>query len=183
MHPHPQTLQGWYQVVRAHHTAYAENKATFANPFLRNDTCNRWEQALKGSKGKSWQRNEDAMDVNAVNTTGTSSSRQQPQRGQYNRTAFLTNEERKTLLKERRCFNCCTQGHMSKQCPKKVKMVPTTPAIRTMETQGEPAPAYDGPPEPREEGESQGNALEMICSMNNEERTKLLDNLCAEQGF
>jgi Retrotransposon gag protein len=33
-HPCPQTLQGWYQAARAHHAAYAENKATFANPFL-----------------------------------------------------------------------------------------------------------------------------------------------------
>jgi hypothetical protein len=51
---------------------------------------------------------------------------------------------------------------MSKQYPKKVKMVPTTLAIRTMEVQTELAPAYEGPSEPREEGESQGNALELI---------------------
>jgi Zinc knuckle len=182
-HPCPQTLQGWYQVARAHHAAYAENKATFANPFLRNNTCNRWEQALKGSKGKNWRQSEDAMDVDAVNTTGASSSGMQPQQGQYNRAAFLTNEERKTLLKEWQCFNCRAQGHMSKQCPKKVKMVPTTLAIQTAEMQGELAPAYEGPPKPREEGGSQGNALDMIQSMNDEECTKLLDDLCAEQGF
>jgi hypothetical protein len=46
-------LQGWYQAARAHHVAYAENKVTFANPFLCNNMCNKWEQALKG-KGKSW---------------------------------------------------------------------------------------------------------------------------------
>jgi Retrotransposon gag protein len=81
-HPRPQTLQQWYQSARAHHAAYAENKATFANPFLRHDK-NRWEQALKG-KGKSWRRNDDAMDVDAVDTTGMSSrGTQQPQR-QYN---------------------------------------------------------------------------------------------------
>jgi hypothetical protein len=61
---------------------------------------NRWEQALKGSKGKSWQQNEDAMDVDAVNTMGASGSGMQPRQGQYNQAAFLTNEERKTLLKE-----------------------------------------------------------------------------------
>jgi hypothetical protein len=33
-HPQLQMLQTWYQAARAHHTAYAENKATFANPFL-----------------------------------------------------------------------------------------------------------------------------------------------------
>jgi Retrotransposon gag protein len=41
MHPWPQMLQGWYQAARAHHAAYVENKTTFANPFLQNDTHNR----------------------------------------------------------------------------------------------------------------------------------------------
>jgi Retrotransposon gag protein len=76
-HPQPQTLQGWYQAARAHHRAYAENKATFANPFLRNDTYNKWEQALKG-KGKSWWQNDDAMDVDTVNTTSGSGGGTQP---------------------------------------------------------------------------------------------------------
>jgi Zinc knuckle len=120
------------------------------------------------------------MDVDAVNTMGGSSSGMQPQQGQYNRTVFLSNEERKTLLKERQCFNCQVQGHMSKQCPKKVKMVPTTLAIQTTETQAEPAPAYEGPSEPREEEGSQGNTLKMICSINDDEHTKLLDDLCVE---
>jgi hypothetical protein len=121
------------------------------------------------------------MDVDAVKTMSGSGGRMQPQQGQYNRAAFLTNEERKTLLKERRCFNCHMQGHMSKQCPKKVKMVPTTPAIRT--TEAEPAPAYEGPSSPREQEGGQGSTFDLIQSMNDEERTKLLDNLCAEQGF
>jgi hypothetical protein len=74
---------------------------------------------------------------------------------------------------------------MSKQCPKKVKMVPTTSSTRaaTVEIQPELALAYEGPFEPRDEGGNQGNALEMIQSMNNDKRTKLLDDLCAEQGF
>jgi hypothetical protein len=185
MHPRPQMLQGWYQAARAHHAAYTENKVTFANPFLWNDTRNQWEQALKG-KGKSWQWNNDAMDIDAVNTTGSGSSGgMQPRQGQYNRVAFLTNEERKMLLKERRCFNCWAQGHMSKQCPKKVKMVPTTPSIRMIatEAQAELAPAYEGPSEPRDIGGSQGSTLDMIWSMNDNECTKLLDNLCVEQSF
>jgi hypothetical protein len=123
------------------------------------------------------------MDVDAVNTMSSSGGGMQPQQGQYNQAAFLTNEERKTLLKEQWCFNCCAQGHMSKQCPKKVKMVPMTPAIRTTEAQAEPALAYKGPSSPREQEGSQGSAFDLIRSMNDEERTKLLDDLCAEQGF
>jgi hypothetical protein len=72
---------------------------------------------------------------------------------------------------------------MLKQCPKKGKMVPMTPAIRTTETQAEPAPAYEGPSSPREQEGSGGSAFDLIWLMNDEERTKLLDDLCAEQGF
>jgi Zinc knuckle len=163
--------------------AYAENKATFANPFLRHDK-NKWEQALKG-KGKSWRRNDDAMDVDAVDTIGAGGREAQQLRGQYNRTVFLTNKERKTLLKERRCFNCRAQGHMSKQCPKKGKATTKAPTIRATEATAvtEPAPAYDGPTTSGEQGSGGGAALDLIRSMNDEERTKLLDNLCAEQGF
>jgi hypothetical protein len=38
-HPQPQTLHRWYQAARAHHAAYAENKATAtvgrARPYTR----------------------------------------------------------------------------------------------------------------------------------------------------
>jgi Zinc knuckle len=124
------------------------------------------------------------MDVDAVDTAGTSRGAQQP-RGQYNRTAFLTNEERKTLLKERRCFNCRVQGHMSKQCPKKGKATTAAPTIRTTEATPvpDPAPAYDGPTTSGEQGNGGGAALDLIRSMNDNERTKLLDDLCVEQGF
>jgi Zinc knuckle len=124
------------------------------------------------------------MDVDAVDTVRTNSRGAQQSRGQYNRAAFLTNEERKTLLKERRCFNCRAQGHMSKQCPKKGKATAAAPTIRATEaaTVTEPAPAYDGPT--TSSGEQGGGAtLDLIRSMNDEERTKLLDDLCAEQGF
>jgi hypothetical protein len=40
---------------------------------------------------------------------------------------------------------------MSKQCPKKVKMVPATLATRATEVQAEPALAYEGPSIPREQ--------------------------------
>jgi hypothetical protein len=61
--------------------------------------------------------------------------------------------------------------------------MPTMPAIRTTEASAEPVPAYDGPSSPREQEGSRGSALDLIQSMDNEEHTKLLDNLCAEQGF
>jgi hypothetical protein len=51
------------------------------------------------------------------------------------------------------------------------------------EAQVEPALAYEGPSTPREQEESQGSTLALIRSMDDEECTKLLDDLCAEQGF
>jgi hypothetical protein len=72
---------------------------------------------------------------------------------------------------------------MSKQCPKKGKTTSATPTIQATEASTELAPAYDGPTSPEEPGGSGGAALDLIRSMNDEERTKLLDDLCAEQGF
>jgi hypothetical protein len=55
--------------------------------------------------------------------------------------------------------------------------------IRATEAAAEPVPAYEGPGVPDEQGGSGGTALNLIWPMNDEERTKLLDDLCAEQGF
>jgi hypothetical protein len=59
------------------------------------------------------------------------------------------------------------------------------PTIRATEaaTIMEPAPAYDGPTTLEGQGSGGGGALDLIRSMNDEERTKLLNDLCAEQGF
>jgi hypothetical protein len=47
----------------------------------------------------------------------------------------------------------------------------------------EPAPAYNETAAVEGQGSGGGAALDLIRSMNDEERTKLLDDLCAEQGF
>jgi hypothetical protein len=74
---------------------------------------------------------------------------------------------------------------MSKQCPKKGKTATATPTIRTTEAAAaaELAPAYDGPATMEGQGSGGGATLDLIRSMNDEERTKLLDDLCTEQGF
>jgi hypothetical protein len=74
---------------------------------------------------------------------------------------------------------------MSKQCPRKGKTTTAAPTIRATEATpaAEPAPAYDGPTTSGEQGSGGGVALDLIWSMNDEEHTKLLDDLCAEQGF
>jgi hypothetical protein len=92
------------------------------------------------------------------------------------RTNPLSDEERKRLQAEGRCFFCKAQGHVSKGCPKKknrlqgggVNAKPAQPWARTMEA-GEPAD--DAAPK---------DALQMIKGMNEEEHTKLLDSLILE---
>ena len=51
MHPQPAMLQAWYTATRTQHVAYAENKTTLTNPFIRNDNRSQWEQALGGWGG------------------------------------------------------------------------------------------------------------------------------------
>jgi hypothetical protein len=67
-----------------------------------------------------------------------------------------------------------------KQCPKKGKQLFQLAKATVAEAQMEPTPTYKGPSEPRDEEGRQGSALEMIQSMNDDEHTKLLDNLCVK---
>jgi hypothetical protein len=90
------------------------------------------------------------------------------------RTNPLSDEERKRLQVEGRCFFCKAQGHVSKGCPKKkyrlqtggVNTKPMQPRARTMEA-GESA----------DDAAPTKDALQMIRGMNEEECTKLLDSL------
>jgi hypothetical protein len=96
-------LTEWYTATRTQHAAYAENKATLTNPFIKSDARSWWEQALKGGGqcgGNRWH-DDDAMDVDAV------------------RMAPLSEEEKKHLQVENRCFFCKNQGHISRNCQKK----------------------------------------------------------------
>jgi hypothetical protein len=64
------------------------------------------------------------MDVDAANVT------------QFKK---LTPEERAQLAKEGRCFRCCLQGHMARNCPKNTNYNSiTTPTIRSNETSAPP---------------------------------------------
>jgi Retrotransposon gag protein len=162
-HPWPATLQAWYTATHTQHVAYAKNKVTLTNLFIRNDNCLRWEQALGGQGGRQGgggrRRDDDAMDVDVV------------------RTNPLSDEERKCLQAEGRCFFCKAQGHVLKGCPKKknrlqgggINAKPAQLRAWTMEA-GEPA----------DDAAPTKDALQMIKGMNEEERTKLLDSLILE---
>jgi hypothetical protein len=98
-------LQAWYMAARTQHATYAENKATLTNLFIQNDNCSQWEQVLGGCGGQQGGGgqcyNDDGIDVDII------------------RTNPLSDEERKCLQAEGRCFFYKAQGHMSKGCPKK----------------------------------------------------------------
>jgi Zinc knuckle len=67
-------------------------------------TRSQWQRRFgqRGQGGGSSSRDPNAMDVDAITTRNS-----------------LSEEEKKRLMAEGRCFFCKQQGHMSKNCPKK----------------------------------------------------------------
>jgi hypothetical protein len=148
---------------------YAENKATLVNLFIYNDTRLKWEQVLGECRGQRCGGNQcyddDAMDVNAA------------------RIALLSEDERKHLQAENRCFFCKNQGHISWNCQKKKSHQQgggATPArtnplqVRAMEAEGT---VDDATPST---ATNSANVLQMIKGMNDDERMQLLDSLILE---
>jgi len=82
-------------------------------------------------------RDPDAMDVDMAETSQTTNQAGQTEvNGTFKK---LSNEERKRLQSEGRCFRCKKQGHMSRDCPLKGrqqprKTIPFKRKARTTET-------------------------------------------------
>jgi hypothetical protein len=143
---------------------YAENKATLTNPFIKSDARSWWEQALKGGGqcGGNRQHDNDAMDINAVWM------------------APLSDEEKKHLQAENRCFFCKNQGHISRNCQKKShQQGGGVPASRTNQPHVQATEA-EGMADDAALAANSANALQMIKGLNKEERTQLLDSLILE---
>ena len=107
-HPKPRTVDEWYNAAREQQAIDAEIKAILTDPFTRVDSRYRQWQARGGGRqrqeqGRPRERNPDTMDVDTAQSN------------------LLTDDERKRLQQQGRCFFCKAQGHMSRQCPKKQK--------------------------------------------------------------
>jgi Zinc knuckle len=109
------------------------------------------------------------MDVDAINTRS------------------LSDEEKRRLMAEGRCFFCKQQGHMSRNCPKKPShssTVPTTPQpqcntpppLQAWTTRADDEETIVAVPEPKEGVDS---VVDSIGHLNEGERQELIDKLFA----
>lgn len=96
----PTTLEEWRTAAKKEQTKWALIKSAGVLKGGNNGRQDKWKNALRG-KSSPKQRDPDAMDVDNV------------------RLGPLTDEERKKLSAEGRCFRCRLQGHMSRSCPKR----------------------------------------------------------------
>jgi Zinc knuckle len=87
---------------------------------------NQWQRRFgqRGQGGGSSSRDPNAMDVDAISTRNP-----------------LSEEEKKRLMAEGRCFFCKQQGHMLRNCPKKPSCPNAPPSS--------PQPSRNVPPPPR----------------------------------
>ncbi len=100
----PETIHQWQAAAREENKRYAikKNLGLARSPKDGKDRKQQWKAALKGKQ----RDNSVPMEVDAAQT-------RRP----------LTEHQEK-LKKEGRCFHCEVQGHMSRECPKKLNKPP-----------------------------------------------------------
>jgi hypothetical protein len=102
----PATLKEWYDATRKTVQRWQDlndNIGPKGEPGHISTRANRMRGYQKAPPPKR-QRDPDAMDVDAIRTTGK-----------------LSDDECTRLMKEGRCFRCRKLGHMSRACPEKGK--------------------------------------------------------------
>jgi Zinc knuckle len=111
-------MQQWQQAARDELRKYLTKKAILSfRPQMGNQgslgTRNQWQCRFgqRGQGGGSSSRNPNAMDIDTIST-------QNP----------LSEEEKKRLMAEGQCFFCKQQGHMSRNCPKKLSHLNAPPS-------------------------------------------------------
>jgi Zinc knuckle len=127
----PDTMPQWQQAAQDEMRKYLAKKAILSfRPQMGNQgslgTRSQWQRRFGqcGQGGSSSSCDPNVMDVDAITT-------QNP----------LSEEEKKRLMAEGRCFFCKQQGHMSRNCPKKPSHQNAAPAS--------PQPTQNAPPPPR----------------------------------
>jgi Retrotransposon gag protein len=126
----PDMMPQWQQAARDEMRKYLAKKAILSfRPQMGNQgslgTRNQWQRRFgqRGQGGGSSSHDPNAMDVDAISTRNP-----------------LSEEEKKRLMAEGRCFFCKQQGHMSQNCPKKPSHPNTPPSY--------PQPSRSAPPPP-----------------------------------
>ena len=101
----------------------------------------------------------------------------------------MTNEERTSLMKAGKCFNCKQAGHLSHTCPKKNKgkertrnNKPRKGKARTTQVEEEDESAQKEPPNSSKREESppqydKGDLTAAVARLSTEDRENLLESL------
>ncbi|KAI0288500.1 hypothetical protein B0F90DRAFT_1827404 [Multifurca ochricompacta] len=101
--------------------------------------------------------------------------------------AALTNDEKKNLMKEGRCFHCRAQGHMSRFCPKKtvraaeatVAAATTTPPVQNL-----PTPVKENPVTAPKTKEQKAAAIwEHMMNEDEAVRALIIDKAFGQKDF
>jgi Retrotransposon gag protein/Zinc knuckle len=171
----PDSMPQWQQAARDEMRKYLAKKAILSfRPQMGNQgslgTRNQWQRCFgqRGQGGGSSSHDPNAMDVDAINTRNP-----------------LSEEEKKRLMAEGRCFFCKQQGHMSRNCPKKPsranapnpqpsRNAPPPPRARTARADDEETVV--AAPEPKE---GVDDVVNSIGHLNEGERQELIDKLFA----
>jgi Retrotransposon gag protein len=174
----PDMMLQWQQAAWDEMRKYLAKKAILSfHPQMGNQgslgTRNQWQHRFGQcrSGGGSSSHDPNAMDIDAISTWNP-----------------LTDEEKRRLMTEGRCFFCKQQGHMSRHCPKKPNRQHATPAS--------PQPMWNTPPPPPraravraddeetvvatpEPKEGVDEVVNSIGHLNEGERQELIDKLFA----
>jgi Retrotransposon gag protein/Zinc knuckle len=173
----PDSMSQWQQAAWDKMCKYLAKKAILSfRPQTGNQgslgTWNQWQNCFGqcGQGGGSSSCDPNAMDVDTISTWNP-----------------LSEEEKQWLMAEGRCFFCKQQGHMSRNCPKKLNHPNTAPT--------NPQPLHNVPPPPRvwtvctddeetvvatpEPKEGVDEVVNSIGHLNEGERQELIDKLFA----
>src|SRR6266571_3357880 len=120
----PTDMNGWKEAARKETERFREIQNAGLAPRNRNNPQrpNRNNQQYQSTNApRNTPRNDGVvpMDVDATSTSRTPAPPLKK----------LTDEERKKLSAEGRCFRCCQQGHMARFCPTRDAQGNTTPRL------------------------------------------------------
>ena len=183
--PAEDDLEGWQDAARKE-VSKAQRIKQEAGGYGRGGLTvreNIFKQFLQDHKGsRKAPKDPDAMDIDAISTKPGGRFKQ------------LTNEEKKKLMAEGRCFRCKKQGHMSRNCPdKKGGSKPferrSNPSARTTEAEENNASDEEDKDEVMSQastkvGSTKGKGVlaAQINALSVEEKEELFDKLISE-GF
>jgi Zinc knuckle len=173
----PDTMPQWQQAAWDEMHKYLAKKAILSFHLQMGNqgslgTRNQWQRRFGQCRqgGGSSSRDPNAMDVDAITSQNS-----------------LSEEEKRRLMAEGRCFFCKQQGHMSRNCPKKSSRqnaAPTNPQPtrnalpppRARVTRADDEETVVAAPEPKDGVDSVVNS---IGHLDEGERQELIDKLFA----